>query len=287
MPSAMPPNGSGEHVVESLGLYLRSLRRYPILSQHEEVALARRVHRGDHEAFEALICSNLRFVVSIAKKYQNRGLGLADLINEGNCGLIRAARKFDETKGIRFTSYAVWWIRQAILHALAEHGHIVRIPAYRLRRVRRIGRRALALSQALGRPPTFHEIAEAADLEPGDVEGMLNVLQPALSLDAPWGEENEGRLADVLPDDGATAPDEALTKAARTATIRAALATLTPREAMVLRCYFGVDGQEPLTLEEIGAREGITRERVRQIKEKALDRLRRGRQGRALATWTL
>ena len=270
---------------DSLSAYLREIGAFALLSRRDEIALARRIHRGDTEAFDLLVCSNLRFVVSVAKKYQNQGVSLSDLIDEGNLGLMRAAHKFDETKGIKFISYAVWWIRQAILQALAEQSRIVRVPLNRAGTLHRIGKRANALRQELGREPTVEEIAEGMDISEEEVAKTVPISQGHLSLDAPLAPGEEHRLIDYLPDNVNATPDEQTFEKALTESIEQALSRLKPREARILRLYFGLDGEDALTLEEIGGQLGITRERVRQIKEKALSRIRKTQQGRALAAF--
>jgi RNA polymerase primary sigma factor len=225
-------------------------------------------------------------VVSVAKKYQNQGVALGDLINEGNLGLIRAAHKFDETKGIKFISYAVWWIRQAILQALAEQSRIVRVPLNRAGALHRIGKRSSTLLQELGREPTVEEIADELDLTHEEVQRTLAISQSHLSLDAPLTPGEDNRLLDYLPDQLSSGPDDETYERALAATIEEALGTLKEREARVLRLYFGLeDSKDPMTLEEIGALLGITRERVRQIKEKALVRLRHASRARFLETF--
>jgi RNA polymerase primary sigma factor len=268
-----------------LDQYLRDISAYPLITRDEEVRLAQRIRASDTEALDKLVRSNLRFVVSVAKKYQNQGVSLSDLINEGNLGLIRAAHKFDETKGIKFISYAVWWIRQAILQALAEQSRIVRVPLNRAGTLHRIGKRANALLQELGREPTHEEIAEETELSRRELELTLAATKSHVSLDAPLGADAHTRVSDVLADEEAAAPDDAIHQAALEDVIGQALASLREREALVLRLYFGFGGTDPLTLEEIGARVGLTRERVRQIKERALMRLRQSRHGRALAAF--
>ncbi len=258
----------------SLDIYLRDISRYPLISQAEEVRLAQRIRQGDEEALDTLVRSNLRFVVSVAKKYQNQGVSLADLINEGNLGLIRAAHKFDETRNIKFISYAVWWIRQAILQALAEQSRIVRVPLNRAGALHRISKRTSTLQQELGRDPTAGEIAEGMDLEVEEVERTMAISQVHLSLDSPMSAGEENHLIDHLADaldrgSDAEAMDHALTES-----IETVFKGLRDREVRILRLYFGLDSSEPLTLEEIGEIMGITRERVRQIKERALVQLR-------------
>ena len=269
----------------SLDVYLREISRYPLIVQEEEVTLAQLIRVGDEEALDKLVRSNLRFVVSVAKKYQNQGVSLSDLINEGNLGLIRAAHKFDETKGIKFISYAVWWIRQAILQALAEQSRIVRVPLNRAGTLHRITRRSAALQQELGRDPTAAEVAEGMDIGVDEVEKTLAISQNHVSLDAPMAPGEDNRLLDYLPDTTNPGPDAETFERALTQSIEEVLASLREREAKVLRLYFGLDSPEPMTLEEIGAQLGITRERVRQIKEKALSRLRHVSRAKALESF--
>ena len=265
---------------ESLDQYLREISVYPLIDRNEEARLARLIRDGAPDALEQLVRSNLRFVVAVAKKYQNQGVSLSDLINEGNIGLIRAARKFDETKGIKFISYAVWWIRQAILQALAEQSRIVRVPLSRAGAVHRIGRRSSAMTQELGREPTLQEIASELEVPEDEVSHALAMSQVYLSLDAPLVPGEDGQLLDYLSDQFSPGPDEEVYEDALKRSIDEALGTLTERESRVLRLYFGLGDAEPMTLEQIGEKFGITRERVRQIKEKALLRLRH--QSRAL-----
>jgi len=270
----------------SLDLYLKEISRYPLITRDEEARLARRIREGDQQALEKLCRSNLRFVVSVAKKYQNQGVALADLINEGNVGLIRAAHKFDETKGIKFISYAVWWIRQAILQALAEQSRIVRVPLNRAGTLHRIGRRSNALLQELGREPSAEEIATEMDIPIEEVRRTMSITQAHLSLDAPLTPGEDNKLLDYLPDDVSPPPDESAFEGALRASIQDSLDSLKPREAKILKLYYGLDGNEAMTLEEIGSVLGITRERVRQIKEKALNRLRHVSRSRALHSYT-
>jgi RNA polymerase primary sigma factor len=247
--------------------------------------LARLIRVHDQEALDKLVRSNLRFVVSVAKKYQNQGVSLSDLINEGNLGLIRAAHKFDETKGIKFISYAVWWIRQAILQALAEQSRIVRVPLNRAGTLHRIGKRAATLLQELGREATHAEIAHGMGIREEEVAKTMSISQATLSLDAPMAPGEDNKLLDYLPDTINPTPDEQIFVKALTESIEEALSHLKERESKILRLYFGLDGNEPMTLEEIGALLGITRERVRQIKEKALSRLRHVSRARALESY--
>jgi RNA polymerase primary sigma factor len=269
----------------SLDQYLRDISAFPLITREQEVELAGRIRDDDQEALDTLVRSNLRFVVSVAKKYQNQGVSLSDLINEGNLGLIRAAHKFDETKGIKFISYAVWWIRQAILQALAEQSRIVRVPLNRAGTLHRIGKRASALLQELGREATHAEIAYGTDLTEDEVAKTMAISQVHLSLDAPMTPGEDNRLLDYLPDTTNQTPDEETFDKALTESIHQALSGLKEREAKILRLYFGLDGSEPMTLEQIGAVLNITRERVRQIKEKALSRLRHVSRARALESY--
>ena len=270
----------------SLDQYLREISRYPLLDRDEEVRLAQGIRRGEEEALDKLVRSNLRFVVTVSKKYQNQGVPLSDLINEGNLGLIKAARKFDETRGIKFISYAVWWIRQAILQALAEQSRIVRVPLNRAGLLHRIAKRKAMLVQELGREPTAAEIAEEVDLTHDEVERTLAIASAHVSLDAPAGPGEDGRLLDYLPDRTSPGPDEPILEKALTEALEAALATLHPREANVLRLYFGLGDEGPMSLERIGSRMGVTRERIRQIKQQALGRLRHASRARVLETFT-
>jgi RNA polymerase primary sigma factor len=265
----------------SLDQYLKEISQYPLIDRAEEGRLAKLIRKGEEEALNKLVRSNLRFVVSVAKKYQNQGVPLSDLINEGNLGLIRAAHKFDETKGIKFISYAVWWIRQAILQALAEQSRIVRVPLNRAGALYRIGRRSSNLLQELGREPTVEEIAEELDVSARRSSARSRSRRSHLSLDAPLTPGEDNRLLDYLPDQYSPGPEDEVYERALKATIEEALGTLKEREAKILRLYFGLDDQDPMTLEEIGEMLGITRERVRQIKEKALVRLRHAVAGEA------
>lgn len=269
----------------SLDQYLRDISAYPLISREEEAELARRIRVSDQEALDKLVRSNLRFVVSVAKKYQNQGVSLSDLINEGNLGLIRAAHKFDETKGIKFISYAVWWIRQAILQALAEQSRIVRVPLNRAGTLHRIGRRANTLLQELGREATHAEIAEGMDISEEEVSKTMSISQVHLSLDAPLTPGEDNRLLDYLADTVNPTPDEITFEKALTEAIQDSLGSLKDREARILKLYFGIEDTEPMTLEEIGGLLGITRERVRQIKEKALSRLRHVSRAKSLESF--
>ena len=271
----------------SLDLYLKEISNYPLLTREDEIELAKDIKKGSQKALEKLTRSNLRFVVSVAKKYQNQGVSLADLINEGNLGLIRAAHKFDETKGIKFISYAVWWIRQAILQALAEQSRIVRVPLNRAGTLHRIGKPASLLLQELGREPTPAEIAEGMDISHGGgPEDPLHLADAPFARCAahPGRGQPPARLPARQPESGARR-ERRFRERALPAASRKCSSTLKEREAKILRLYFGLDGQEPMTLEEIGSLLGITRERVRQIKEKALSRLRHVSRSRTLQSF--
>jgi RNA polymerase primary sigma factor len=269
----------------SLDLYLREIGETPLINAAEEVRLAKKIKQGSQNALEALTKANLRFVVSVAKQYQNQGLSLADLINEGNIGLIKAAKRFDETRGFKFISYAVWWIRQAILQALAEQSRIVRLPLNRVGTLHKIGKISSSLEQDLGRIPSPDEIAKELDLSAGEVSDTLKISNSHLSLDAPFSVSEDNSLIDVLEDEYQPAPDEELLDLSLKTEIEKALDTLTPREAEVISLYFGLNHEKALTLEEIGARFSLTRERVRQIKEKAIRRLRHASRSRSLRAY--
>jgi|SRR5690349_11090315 len=276
------PHGPTGAVSDSLSEYLDSISQYHILSRDEEVELGRRIRVGDVAAVGALVCSNLRFVVTIAKQYQRHGIALLDLIDEGNLGLIRAARKFDGTRGIKFISYAVWWIRQAIVQAVREQSATVRVPARRAATARRIGHSANALFQKLGREPTQDEIARDLNISQQEFATTMSMARRPLSLDALVTGEN-GSLLDYVRDDAIASPDEEAFEKSRAAAVAEALGTLGARDSKIVRMYFGFDGQEPMTLEQIGSRLGITRERVRQIRDRALRALRKTMPHLALA----
>jgi RNA polymerase primary sigma factor len=269
----------------SLDLYLREIGETPLINAAEEVELAKRIRKGDQKALEKLTKANLRFVVSVAKQYQNQGLSLADLINEGNIGLIKAAKRFDETRGFKFISYAVWWIRQAILQALAEQSRIVRLPLNRVGTLHKIGKVSSSLQQDLGREPSPIEIAKELSITEGEVSDTLKISNSHLSLDAPFSASEDNSLIDILEDEMQPSPDESLLTESLRVEIEKALDTLTPREAEVINLYFGLSHEKPLTLEEIGARFSLTRERVRQIKEKAIRRLRHASRSKALRAY--
>ena len=270
---------------ESLDQYLQEIGEVDLLTADEEVTLAKRIKKGDQDALEKLTKANLRFVVSVAKQYQNQGLSMGDLINEGNLGLIKAAKRFDETKGFKFISYAVWWIRQAILQALAEQSRIGRLPLNRVGALHKIGKASSGLEQEFGREPSPGEIADELDMTDYEVMDTLKISSRHLSLDAPFNEGEDNSLLDVLDDPEQLDPDEPLIDDSLKREIEKALATLTPREAEVISLYFGINREHSLTLEEIGERFGLTRERVRQIKEKAISRLRHNSRSRPLKSY--
>lgn len=259
---------------KSLAVYLKEIGNEPLLTPEEEAELARRIRKGDEKALEKLVRANLRFVVSVARQYRNRGLSFADLISEGNAGLVRAAKTFDEKKGCKFISYAIWWIRQRILQAIAEQSRIVRLPLNRAGTLSRIGKTSGELGHRLGREPTPGEIAEYMDISEKEVAETLKVSIPHLSIDASPSDEDDSTLGEIIPDTETPPPDKEVMERCLQEDIAEALKTLTPREAKIITLYYGIGREEALTLEEIGRILGLTRERVRQIKEKAIKRLR-------------
>ncbi len=266
----------------SLDKYLQEIAKVDLITAEEEVELARRIKAGDEQALEKLVKANLRFVVSVAKQYQNQGLSLPDLINEGNMGLIKAARRFDETRGFKFISYAVWWIRQSILQALAEQSRIVRLPLNKIGSINKINKAIAKLEQQLERTPSLEELAQELDMRPEDVKESLKNAGRHISMDAPLVEGEDSNLYDVLRAGDVPNPDKELMQESLRTEIERALSTLNPREADVIRLYYGLNGNHPLTLEEIGETFGLTRERVRQIKEKAIRRLKHNSRSRIL-----
>ena len=258
----------------SLDKYLQEIGRVDLISPEDEVNLARRIRAGDSEALGKLVQANLRFVVSVAKQYQNQGMSLPDLINEGNLGLIKAAQRFDETRGFKFISYAVWWIRQAILQALAEQARIVRLPVNKIGSINRINRAFSKLEQEFERPPSADELATLLDLPAEKVADTMKVSGRHISMDAPFVEGESNSLLDVLPNNDSAPADRLLLNESLAKEIERALSTLTERERDVVKLFFGIGINHGLTLEEIGAKFDLTRERVRQIKEKAIRRLR-------------
>ena len=270
---------------QSLDEYLREIGEVALLSPADEKSLAQQIRQGSQAALDKLTKANLRFVVSVAKKYQNQGMTLGDLINEGNLGLIKAAKRFDETRGFKFISYAVWWIRQAILQALAEQSRIVRLPLNRVGALHKIGKTSRGLEQSFGRNPSTNEIADELELSPYDVMDTLKISSRHLSLDAPFNDGENNRLLDVIEDKFQPSADESLIKNSLKREIEKALSTLTDREAKVISLYFGINRDHSLTLEEIGEKFKLTRERIRQIKEKALRKLRHASRSRALKAY--
>ncbi len=270
---------------QSLDKYLQEIGKVELLTPEEEIGLARRIKRGDQKALEKLTKANLRFVVSVAKQYQNQGLSLGDLINEGNLGLIKAAKRFDETRGFKFISYAVWWIRQSILQALAEQSRIVRLPLNRVGALNKIGKAFSTLEQEFEREPSASELAEELDMSLFEVADTLKISGRHLSMDAPFAQGEDNRLLDVIQDERTPLPDNELIRESLSKEVERALGTLTEREAEVIRLYFGLGREHSLTLEEIGEKFQLTRERVRQIKEKAIRRLRHTTRSKALRAY--
>jgi RNA polymerase primary sigma factor len=259
---------------QSMDCYLREIGEVPLLTQEEEIELARRIREGDQEALEKLTTANLRFVVSVSKQYQNKGLSFGDLINEGNVGLIRAAKRFDETRGFKFISYAVWWIRQAVMQALAEQSRVVRLPLNRIAALSKIGKAFIALEQEFEREPSANEIAKELEMTAFEVSDNLKISHKHFSLDAPMIQGEDNSLLDVIKDDHQASPDDLLLYESLRNEVKSALQTLPEREAEVINLYFGLEGTRSLNLEEIGREFHLTRERVRQIKEKGLQKLR-------------
>ncbi|AFM03523.1 RNA polymerase sigma factor, sigma-70 family [Bernardetia litoralis DSM 6794] len=267
---------------QSLDKYLQEIGKVDLLTPDEEVELAKRIRDGDQIALEKLTKANLRFVVSVAKQYQNQGLSLGDLINEGNLGLIKAAQRFDETRGFKFISYAVWWIRQSILQALAEQSRIVRLPLNRVGSLNKISKTFSELEQRYEREPSPEELADELEITPAEVIDTLKISGRHVSMDAPFVQGEDNTLLDVLENDTEDKPDSELMNDSLRREVQRALSTLTPREADVITYYFGLNGEHPMTLEEIGEKFNLTRERVRQIKEKAIRRLRHTTRSKAL-----
>ena len=269
----------------SLDKYLQEIGKVGLISADEEVELAQKIKAGDQKALDKLTKANLRFVVSVAKQYQNQGLTLPDLINEGNLGLIKAAQRFDETRGFKFISYAVWWIRQSILQALAEQSRIVRLPLNKIGSINKINKKYAELEQLNERAPSAEEIAQELDMTEEDVKESLKNSGRHISMDAPLVEGEDSNLYDVLKSGESPNPDRELMNESLRIEIERALQTLTPREADVIRLYFGLGGQHAMTLEEIGETFDLTRERVRQIKEKAIRRLRHSSRSKLLKSY--
>ncbi len=260
---------------QSLEKYLQEIGKVNLITPEEEVALAKRIKQGDQFALDKMTKANLRFVVSVAKQYQNQGLSLSDLINEGNVGLIKAAKRFDETRGFKFISYAVWWIRQSILQALAEQSRIVRLPLNKVGLTNRINKAVSQLEQELGRAPSSDELAKLLDLNRAEVESTIASASRHVSMDAPFSNGEENKLLDVLEDPNATSVDKDLAHTeSLSCELKRSLSSLTDRQKNVLKLFYGIDTDHPLSLEDIGTRFSLTRERVRQIKDKAILKLR-------------
>jgi RNA polymerase primary sigma factor len=270
---------------QSLDKYLQEIGKVDLITSDVEVELAKRIRQGDHVALEKLTKANLRFVVSVAKQYQNNGLTLGDLINEGNLGLMKAAQRFDETRGFKFISYAVWWIRQSIMQALAEQSRIVRLPLNRVGTLNKISKSMSDLEQRFQREPSADELAEVMGITVEEVTSTRLVSGRHVSIHAPFAQSEEGSLLDVLEDNSEETPDSMLMTDSLQKEVARALLTLTARESEVICDYFGLNGSQPLTLEEIGAKFNLTRERVRQIKEKATRRLRHTSRSKALRSY--
>lgn len=270
---------------QSLDKYLQEIGKVDLLTVDDEIELAKKIKKGDQFALEQLVKANLRFVVSVAKQYQNQGLSLGDLINEGNLGLIKAAKRFDETRGFKFISYAVWWIRQSILQALAEQSRIVRLPLNRVGALNKIGKAYSSLEQEFEREPSASELANELEMDVHEVADTLKIAGRHVSMDAPFQQGEENRLLDVLPNEHQPSPDQNLMTESLKVEIERALSTLTEREAEVIKLYFGLSSEHSLTLEEIGEKFNLTRERVRQIKEKAIRRLRHASRSKNLKAY--
>lgn len=273
---------------QSLDKYLQEIGRVELLTGDDEIVLAQSIKRGGFEgaiSLERLVKANLRFVVSVAKQYQNQGLSLGDLINEGNLGLIKAAKRFDETRGFKFISYAVWWIRQSILQALAEQSRIVRLPLNRVGALNKIGKKFSELEQQYEREPTAAELAEQLEMSIAEISETIKISGRHLSVDAPFVPGDDNRLLDILSNDQQPPPDSELMRESLRVEVQQVLSTLSEREAEVIRLYFGLDDQQALTLEEIGEKFNLTRERVRQIKEKAIRRLRHASRSKTLRSY--
>jgi RNA polymerase primary sigma factor len=271
----------------SLEKYLQEIAKEPLLTDDQEVALAKRVREGDPMALEKMVKANLRFVVSVAKQYQNQGLQLSDLINEGNLGLIKAAQKFDETRGFKFISYAVWWIRQSVLQALVEQSRIIRLPLNKVGSYNRINRAMFEFEQKYQREPSNEELEEILKINKREIDDIIRSAHKHVSMDAPISrdEDEEGNLYDIIQDDDASGSHKEMMKESLKLEIKKAMAVLPKRDAEIVSCYFGLRGEIHMTLEEIGKRFNLTRERVRQIKERSLRRLRKTTTSKSLRTY--
>lgn len=271
---------------QSIEKYLQEIGKVDLISAEEEVKLARRIKKGDQEALEKLVRANLRFVVSVAKQYQNSSLSLNDLINEGNLGLVKAAQKFDETKGFKFISYAVWWIRQSIMQALAEHSRLVRLPLNKVGSLSKINKAFTELEQKFEREPSADELSEILEMTADEIETTVRVSSRPVSVDAPFADGESGSLLDVLENNEVEKTDERLTYADSLSVETArSLSTLTEKEQQVIKLFFGIGIPHPMTLEDIGEYLGITRERVRQIKDKAINKLRSTSRSKSLKAY--
>jgi len=270
---------------QSLDKYLSEIAKVELITAEQEVELAKRIRDGDQMALEKLAKANLRFVVSVAKQYQNNGMSLGDLINEGNVGLIKAASRFDETRGFKFISYAVWWIRQSIMQALAEQSRIVRLPLNRVGSLNKISRAFSELEQKYEREPSAEELAKVLDMSPEEIENNQRISGRSVSVNAPFVQGEENSLLDVLENDSEETPDQGLMNNSLRQEIARSLSTLTERESEVIASYFGLNGSQSMTLEEIGDKFQLTRERVRQIKEKATRKLRHGYRSKLLKSY--
>ncbi len=270
---------------QSLDKYLSEIAKVELITAEQEVELAKRIHEGDQVALEKLAKANLRFVVSVAKQYQNNGMSLGDLINEGNVGLIKAAARFDETRGFKFISYAVWWIRQSIMQALAEQSRIVRLPLNRVGSLNKISRAFSELEQKYEREPSSEELAKVLDMTREEVENNQRISGRSVSVNAPFVQGEDNTLLDVLANEDQETPDQGLLNNSLRQEVMRALSTLTERESEVIASYFGLNGTQSMTLEEIGDKFSLTRERVRQIKEKATRKLRQGQRSKLLKSY--
>jgi RNA polymerase primary sigma factor len=270
---------------DSLERYLQEIGRMSLITPEEEVELARKIKAGNQEALEKLTKANLRFVVSVAKQYQHQGLSLSDLINEGNIGLIKAAQRFDESKGFKFISYAVWWIRQSILQALVEQSRMVRLPLNKVGSLSKLNKIMIQFEQEHEREPSHDELAEIMNVAVKDIQEMMKGQGKHLSMDAPIKENEEGSMIDLFEDGDAKPVDAEVMNESLRNDIRRVLSTMNKRDADIVACFFGVNGEQPMNLDEIGSRFGLTRERVRQIKEKAVRRMRKLKSARTLRAY--
>ncbi|MCH3923340.1 MAG: RNA polymerase sigma factor RpoD/SigA [Bacteroidales bacterium] len=271
--------------ITSLDKYLQEIGRLEMISPEEEVLLAQKIRQGDERALDKLTKANLRFVVSVAKQYQNQGMSLPDLINEGNLGLIKAAQRFDETKGFKFISYAVWWIRQSILQALAEQSRIVRLPLNKIGSLNKISKAYAKLEQEYERTPNPEEVASELDIPDSEVRESLRHTGKHLSMDAPLANDEDNTMYDFMKNDDGQTPESELMYESLKLEINRAISTLTPKEADILKMFFGLEGYTPMTLDEIGEKFDLTRERVRQIKEKAIRRLKHTSRSKILKSY--